>query len=164
MVFSRLLEWEEEDQIAIAELEMFWGQYDSEPLYFSLSPKGRAYTDPHSYSDPHTHFLRHDDRSSQGVNFGVRVKGIDRRVGRTDSLPTRQTCLLRQTGSLAEKSITIHHLLWEQVVINKFRVRTGFSESKKDLHFGFFLTAAVTKNNQAELWLIVQQPTLSIFH
>lgn len=40
MAFSRFLEWKEENQIAVAKLEMFCGQHNSESQYFSLSPRG----------------------------------------------------------------------------------------------------------------------------
>lgn len=40
MVFSRFVEWKEENQIAVAKLEMFCEWYNSESQYFSRSPKG----------------------------------------------------------------------------------------------------------------------------
>lgn len=165
MVFSRFLEWKEESQIGIAKLEMFHEQCNSESQCFSLSPKGWGYTDPYSYSGTHIHFLGYDDKSIQGVQLQEKnerkwlflwVYWI--------YLFTRQTCPLWQNLSLAEKCITIHHLLREKAVVNKFHGRTGFSETKKCQCLRFIQTAAVTENNQAELWLIVQQPTPSISH
>lgn len=53
MVFLRLLGWKGENQIAVAELEMCCGQYDSESLCFSLSPKGECIL-IHIHTQAHT--------------------------------------------------------------------------------------------------------------
>lgn len=159
MVFSRFLEWKEENLIAIGRLKMSCGQRDCEWLY-PLKASGTKDTLIHIHAwDEHSLSRR------KLFNCRMSVRGRDRLCEcHWVYLFSRQMCPLWQNASLAAKCITMLHLLREGSVANEFHARKRIFTDQKGWHLGSTQTEVVSKNNRADLWLIVQRPTPSIFH
>lgn len=164
MVFSRFLEWKE-NLSAIAKLKMFCGQRDCGWLY-SLEASRTKYIlihihawDEHSLSQvwwqKQQEVVQLQDKSESKwllVWVALDLLILQANVSPLAKYVTRWKMYHYAPSSQREKCGK--WISWKKRI---FR-------DQKGRHFGSTQTEAVTKNNRADLWLIVQQPTPSIFH
>ena len=132
MVFSRFLEWKEENLIATGRLKVSCGQRDCEWLY-SLKASGTKDILIHIHAwDEHSLSQVWWQSSRKLFNCRMSVRGNDCLCEyHWIYLFSRQMCPLWQNTSLAAKCITMLHLLREGSVVNEFHERKGFSQTRK---------------------------------